>query len=133
MTPGFRLGRRNSRTAAHNLRVTLANPVQHRRDLRHAGSHQRLLDDSAMSVEQWLVQSIEKEFNRQEGIAFLAGDGVNKAAGLLTYATGGANAASHPGGAIKVTTAAITVNSLIDFMCGLATPIGRMPLGLCRA
>jgi HK97 family phage major capsid protein len=83
---------------------------------------QRLLDDSAINVEQWLVQSIEKEFNRQEGIAFLSGDGVNKPAGLLTYAAGGVNAATHPGGAITVATAAITVDSLIDFMYGLAAP-----------
>lgn len=83
---------------------------------------QRLLDDSAINVDQWLIQSVEREFNRQEGIAFLAGDGVNKPAGMLTFATGGVNAASHPGGAINVTTAAITVDSLIDFMYGLAAP-----------
>lgn len=83
---------------------------------------QRLLDDGAINVEQWLVQSIEREFNRQEGVAFLAGDGVNKPAGLLTYGTGGSNAATHPGGAINVTEAAITVDSLIDFMYGLAAP-----------
>lgn len=83
---------------------------------------QRLLDDSSVNVERWLVQSIEKEFNRQEGIAFLSGNGVNKPAGLLTYAEGGINAASHPGGAIDVTDAAITVDSLIDFMYGLAAP-----------
>jgi HK97 family phage major capsid protein len=83
---------------------------------------QRLLDDAAINVDQWLVQSVQKEFNRQEGIAFLAGDGVNKPAGLLTFAEGGSNAATHPGGAIHVTTAAISVDGLIDFMYGLAAP-----------
>ncbi len=83
---------------------------------------QRVLDDSAVNLEDWLRNSVQKEFNRQEGIAFLAGDGVNKPAGLLTYANGGINAASHPGGAVNVTTAAITVDGLVDFLYGLAAP-----------
>lgn len=83
---------------------------------------QRLLDDAAIDVESWLRNSVRKEFNRQEGIAFLAGDGVNKPAGLLTYGEGGINAAAHPGGAIDVTETAITVDSLVDFLYGLAAP-----------
>lgn len=83
---------------------------------------QRLLDDAAINIDQWLIQSVQSEFNRQEGIAFLSGTGSNQPAGLLTYATGGINAAAHPGGAINVTQAAITVDSLIDFMYGLAAP-----------
>lgn len=83
---------------------------------------QRLLDDAAINVDAWLIQSVEKEFNRQEGIAFLSGNGVNKPAGFLTYAEGGTNAATHPGGAIDVTEVAITVDSLIDFTYGLAAP-----------
>lgn len=83
---------------------------------------QRLLDDAAINVEQWLGQAIEREFNRQEGIAFLSGNGVNKPAGLLTYVPGGANETTHPGGPLNVTTAAITIDSLIDFMYGLAAP-----------
>ncbi len=80
---------------------------------------QRLLDDAALNVENWLAESLEREFNRQEGIAFIAGDGVNKPAGLLTYATGGTNAAKHPGGAIAVVTSAITIDALTDFIFGL--------------
>jgi HK97 family phage major capsid protein len=83
---------------------------------------QRLLDDAAINVDDWLIQSIQREFNRQEGIAFLSGDGVNKPAGLLTFAEGGSNEASHPGGAIDVTEGAITVDGLIDFLYGLAAP-----------
>ncbi len=82
---------------------------------------QRLLDDSAINVERWLIQSVEREFNRQEGVAFLSGDGVNKPAGLLTFAAGGVNAASHPGGAISVSTSAITVDALIDLLYGLGS------------
>ena len=66
---------------------------------------QQLLDDSAIDLEQWLAGEVELEFARQEGIAFVSGNGVDKPFGILTYITGGANAAKHPWGAIT------TVNS----------------------
>lgn len=66
---------------------------------------QGLIDDAEFNVEQWLADEVETEFNRQEGIAFLSGDGTNKPHGILTYVTGAANAARHPWGAIA------TVNS----------------------
>jgi HK97 family phage major capsid protein len=90
---------------------------------------QRLLDDAALDVENWLRDAVQREFNRQEGIAFLSGDGVNKPAGLLTYIAGGANEATHPGGSIEVVDVAIdpaataaTIDALIDFMYGLEAP-----------
>ncbi|MGV1870895.1 phage major capsid protein [Agrobacterium rosae] len=63
---------------------------------------QQLLDDSAIDLEKWLSDEVDTEFARQEGIAFLSGDGVNKPHGILTYVTGAANAARHPWGAIPV-------------------------------
>jgi len=83
---------------------------------------QRLLDDAAIDVAEGLIGALRVEFNRQEGIAFLAGDGVNKPSGLLTYVEGGANETAHPGGALEVVESAITVDALIDFMYGLAAP-----------
>jgi HK97 family phage major capsid protein len=83
---------------------------------------QRLLDDAAVDVDGWLVDSLEREFTRQEGIAFISGDGVNKPNGLLTYATGGANAATHPGGPLTVVTSVPSVDDLMDFSYGLAAP-----------
>lgn len=80
---------------------------------------QRLLDDAAINLDNWLVDGLEREFNRQENIAFISGDGVNKPAGLLTYVTGGVNATLHPGGPIEVVTAAIDVDTLTDFLYGL--------------
>ena len=62
---------------------------------------QRLLDDSAINIEQWLADSVEAEFSRQEGIAFISGNGVNKPRGLLTYVTGGASDGVHPGGNLE--------------------------------
>lgn len=87
---------------------------------------QRLLDDADMDVEGWLATQVEKEFNAQEGIAFLSGNGTNKPYGLLAYVTGGAAAAVHPAGVIASTTVAgttaITGDELVTFTYSLAAP-----------
>ena len=48
---------------------------------------QRLLDDSAFDIEGWLAQRIGDKFARAEGAAFIAGDGLDKPTGFLTYPT----------------------------------------------
>lgn len=84
---------------------------------------QTLLDDSEINIETWLAGEVETEFERQESIAYLSGDGVNKPYGLLTYITGGANAARHPWGDIKVTVSGdanlIKTDPLIDMIYAL--------------
>ena len=67
---------------------------------------QGLLDDSEVDIEQFIATNVEDEFAYQEGIAFVSGNGTNKPYGFLTFATGAANAAVHPWGAVEVTTAA---------------------------
>lgn len=66
---------------------------------------QGLLDDAEVNLEAWLASEVNTEFAKQEGAAFINGDGSNKPFGLLTYVTGAANASAHPLGAIT------TVNS----------------------
>ncbi|GLT00122.1 phage capsid protein [Sphingobium jiangsuense] len=84
---------------------------------------QQMLDDAALDLEQWLADEINTEFARQEGIAFLSGDGTNKPYGILTYVTGAANAARHPWGAISVVNsgaaAALTADGIINLMYDL--------------
>jgi HK97 family phage major capsid protein len=84
---------------------------------------QQLLDDSAIDLEAWLADEVQTEFARQEGIAFLSGDGTNKPHGILTYVTGGANAARHPFGDIKsVATgqaAALSADGFLDLIYSL--------------
>lgn len=76
---------------------------------------QQALDDPAIDLEAWLNGEVSTEFGRQEGIAFLSGDGVNKPNGLLTYVTGGAAAATHPLGAIVArNTAAVAILTADD-------------------
>jgi len=84
---------------------------------------QTLLDDSEIDIEAWLAGEVETEFERQESIAFLSGDGTNKPYGLLTYVTGAANAARHPWGDIKTTNsgaaAAFTTDPIVDLIYSL--------------
>lgn len=87
---------------------------------------QQLLDDADFNIANWLGTELADEFSRQEGPAFIAGDGVNKPFGFLTYVTGGANENKHPGGAIKMKTlafaTAISQDELLDLVYELASP-----------
>ena len=47
----------------------------------------QLLDDSAVNIDQWLAEEVNIAFARQEGTAFVTGDGVNKPKGFLSYPT----------------------------------------------
>ncbi|MBZ0130161.1 MAG: phage major capsid protein [Rhodobacteraceae bacterium] len=46
---------------------------------------QRLLDDSAFDVENWIATRIADKFSRSEGASFVSGDGIDKPKGFLTY------------------------------------------------
>jgi len=46
---------------------------------------QALLDDSVVDIEQWIAEEVQTAFAEQEGAAFVAGDGVNKPKGFLSY------------------------------------------------
>ncbi|MEM7643468.1 MAG: phage major capsid protein [Pseudomonadota bacterium] len=48
---------------------------------------QRLLDDAAFDIEGWLAGRIADKFATSEAAAFVAGDGVDKPKGFLSYAT----------------------------------------------
>jgi len=46
---------------------------------------QRLLDDSAFDIENWLAGRIADKFARAEAAAFINGDGIDKPTGILTH------------------------------------------------
>jgi HK97 family phage major capsid protein len=108
------------------------------------GISQQLLDDAAVDLEQWLGSEVDTEFARQEGIAFLSGDGANKPYGILTYVEGATNAARHPYGAIKVkntgSAAALTGDGFLDLMYDLPAEfaanaklfVNRLTMGQAR-
>lgn len=105
---------------------------------------QQALDDVAIDLEGWLGGQVRQEFSRQENIAFLSGDGTNKPKGLLTYVTGGANAATHPEGAIEIAAAPVggvnpdsLLNMLYGFQTEFVTPnskwfMNRLTIGAVR-
>jgi HK97 family phage major capsid protein len=84
---------------------------------------QGLIDDAEIDIEAWLGDEVSVEFDKQEGVAFLSGDGVNKPDGVLTYVTGAASAAKHPYGAILAlnsgAAAAVTADALFDLQADL--------------
>jgi len=49
---------------------------------------QKLLDDNEINMEAWLASKVSEKFARDEAAAFVAGSGVNKPRGFLTYASG---------------------------------------------
>ena len=89
----------------------------------NAAASQDLLDDSEINMESWLTGEIETEFSRQEGIAFTGGDGSNKPFGFLAYITGGAQAARHPWGDIKLINSlnatGVTPDAVMDIVYAL--------------
>lgn len=48
---------------------------------------QKLLDDAALNVEEWLSQKIVQKMAAMENTAFILGDGANKPKGFLSYPT----------------------------------------------
>lgn len=86
----------------------------------NAAASQDLLDDAEINLDEWLIGEIDTEFSRQEGIAFVAGNGTNKPHGILGYVDGGAHDDRHPWGAIEVVnsgaTALFTADGMVDAM-----------------
>ena len=46
-----------------------------------------LLEDSAVDIDEWLAQEVDRVFAAQEGTAFVTGDGNNKPKGFVSYNT----------------------------------------------
>ncbi|MAO01040.1 MAG: phage major capsid protein [Roseovarius sp.] len=85
---------------------------------------QQLLDDALVDLESWLAGEVQTEFAYQENLAFVSGSGANnRPNGLLTYITGGANAAAHPFGAVTATNtgaaAALTGDGIVNLAMAL--------------
>ena len=81
---------------------------------------QNILDDSEIDIESWLAGEVKEAFMLKENAAFVAGDGVKKPRGFLSYVPGGTNENRHPLGSLGLVAsggaAAITSNSIIDMV-----------------
>ena len=97
---------------------------------------QTLLDDSLIDIASWIADEVRTEFAYQEGAAFVAGDAATKPKGLLTYATGGSNAAAHPfgaiGGVISGAAAAITADAVLNLVYALPSAFVANATFICN-
>jgi len=85
---------------------------------------QQLLDDAEIDLETWLAAEVQTEFAYQENLAFVSGTGANnRPNGILTYVTGGTNAAAHPFGAILATNSGLAAAVSADGIQNLITSL----------
>lgn len=47
---------------------------------------QAMIDDASINLEEWIAKKVSDRFGRSEAAAFVAGNGINKPRGFLTYA-----------------------------------------------
>ena len=62
---------------------------------------QKLLDDSIMNVEEWLINRVSDRFSRRENAAFVNGDGVGQPRGFLSYTTAATSDATRSWGVLE--------------------------------
>ncbi|MDD3289072.1 MAG: phage major capsid protein [Alphaproteobacteria bacterium] len=62
---------------------------------------QKLLDDSIINVEEWLVERVSGKFARRENTAFVTGDGIGQPRGFLSYSTQAVADASRSWGVLE--------------------------------
>jgi len=56
--------------------------------------YQHMLEDAFIDTEAYVIREVARQFNEQEGTAFLSGNGTNKPVGILNGVTLGSNAAA---------------------------------------
>ncbi|MCV6576274.1 MAG: phage major capsid protein [Cohaesibacter sp.] len=62
---------------------------------------QTMLDDVFFDAEAWIAEEVQIEFAKQEGVAFISGDGSKKPKGFLSYATAATDDASRAFGTLQ--------------------------------
>ena len=79
---------------------------------------QTILDDAEVDLEEWLADEVAEAFTLMENAAFIAGNGVAKPRGLLTYVEGGVNQDRNPLGRVGTVSsgaaAAVTSDAIIS-------------------
>lgn len=87
---------------------------------------QRLIDDASIDVGAWVEGKISDKFARQEGTAFVNGNGVAKPRGFLTYDTALTTDSTRAWGTIQHllsgAATAVTADALRDVVWGLRAP-----------
>lgn len=96
------VGETDERPETNTPKLTVIKPVMGEIYANPAAT-QTALDDMFFSPETWIAQEVAYEFAKQEGLAFLSGDGTNKPKGLLTAPVStDSDKAGRPFGTIQV-------------------------------
>jgi HK97 family phage major capsid protein len=91
---------------------------------------QAMLDDAQFDVEAWLADEIAMQFAKAEGTAFVAGDGVDKPKGFLTYTAVATDDATRAFGQLQYIPSGVAgtlpttnpENKLLDLVHALRAP-----------
>lgn len=86
---------------------------------------QKLLDDAAVNIEDWLAGKVAEHFARKENTAFVSGDGVGKPRGILTYSAGSTWGTIEQVASGSSATLGSTADKLIDLLYALKPPYSR--------
>jgi len=84
---------------------------------------QKLVDDSAIDIENWISEKVADNFARREATAFVNGNGVGQPRGILTYAAG-----TNWGQVEQVnsgSSGAVTADGIIKLYYALKEPYAR--------
>ena len=78
---------------------------------------QKLIDDGAIDIEQWIAEKVADKFARLEATSFISGNGTSQPKGILTYTAGTSfgQVQQVPSG----TSAVVTADSLIQLYYAL--------------
>ena len=80
---------------------------------------QKLIDDAAVDIEAWLAAKVAQKFARMENTAFMAGDGVLKPRGILTYAAGTTIASQQIEQVVSGSASAFAYDGLVNLQSAL--------------
>jgi HK97 family phage major capsid protein len=83
---------------------------------------QKILDDAGIDMEAWLAQKVADKFGRDEASAFVAGNGVNKPKGFLSYAAGTDINAQQIQQVVTGSATTFTYDGMVDLQNSLKEP-----------
>lgn len=78
---------------------------------------QKLIDDGAIDIEQWIAEKVADKFARLEATAFISGNGTSAPKGILSYAAGTSFGQIQQ--VVTGTSATVTADSLIQLYYAL--------------
>ena len=84
-----------------------------------------IIQDSRIDIEKWLADKVGDVFSRAEGSAFVAGNGVGKPRGILSYDAGSSINSQQVEQVNMGSASAVTMQGLISLAGGLKEPYQR--------